>query len=541
MSATSSTPEAASAPIGWTLEEGKRLSESVLWTLQRNFYDQRGLGAWESGTVPSYVTSNPYIASAYAEVLLAFLRDGVNATQCGQTVAAAIDPTQPVYVIELAAGHGRFSFLLLRRLLAMLAASSVKGLKLKYVMTDFTANNLRSWQAQPLFQPFVEAGVLEFGLLDLQGDAGILLSSSGQVLSPEDIKNPLIVLGNYIFDTIPQDVFRIEQGLLQEVLLTTRHSQPAAPDLSQPEVMSQFALSYHHKTIDPQTYYPEPYLNQLLLTYQARLSDTTVAIPTVALRALQRLLVLSGQRLLLLSSDKGYTHEDELFFLSTQHIQFHGSLSMMVNYHAIGQCLGGVMAATEQRNINLKTALFLVGGDANTFADTLLCFQEQVDRFGPYDFYTLAGQTRHHTETASIEQIIALFRLSSYDPNVVFDYGKELLEQTTQVSDGVRHELVKCLTRCWENFFPLGRDLPFEIARILLALRRPREAVLFNQHSMRLFGEHPVTLSNMGICHFYAEDFTEALRCFDRAMEINAAYGLPKAWRARVLAELGRK
>ena len=200
-----------------------------------------------------------------------------------------------------------------------------------------------------------------------------------------------------------------------------------------------------------------------------------------------------------------------------------------------------LMQMAEQRNINLKTALFLVGGDASTFADTLLCFQEQVDRFGPYDFYTLAGQTRHHTATASIEQIIALFRLSSYDPNVVFDYGKELLEQTTQVSDGVRHELVKCLTRCWENFFPLGRDLPFEIARILLALRRPREAVLFNQHSMRLFGEHPVTLSNMGICHFYAEDFTEALRCFDRAMEINAAYGLPKAWRARVLAELGRK
>jgi hypothetical protein len=45
--------------------------ESPLWTLQRQYFAERVQQAWSSGEVPHYVTSNPVVAAAYAEVLVA--------------------------------------------------------------------------------------------------------------------------------------------------------------------------------------------------------------------------------------------------------------------------------------------------------------------------------------------------------------------------------------------------------------------------------------------------------------------------------------
>ena len=46
---------------------------------------------------------------------------------------------------------------------------------------------------------------------------------------------------------------------------------------------------------------------------------------------------------------KGYTHEDELFYLTGQAIQFHGSFSTMVNYHAMGP-----VHPQPRRGVNLR-------------------------------------------------------------------------------------------------------------------------------------------------------------------------------------------
>ncbi len=56
------------------LEEGVKLSDSLIWHLQNVSYAEAGPEAWTKG-VPFYITSNPYIARAYAQVFLGFLRD----------------------------------------------------------------------------------------------------------------------------------------------------------------------------------------------------------------------------------------------------------------------------------------------------------------------------------------------------------------------------------------------------------------------------------------------------------------------------------
>src|SRR5688572_27373322 len=93
----------------FVVETGRRLSESSIWRLQRAFYDSAGPRAWKPKGVPSYVTNNPYIARTYARLVVAFLRD---LTREGP--GPAFDAREPLTIVELAAGTGRFAFLFLR-------------------------------------------------------------------------------------------------------------------------------------------------------------------------------------------------------------------------------------------------------------------------------------------------------------------------------------------------------------------------------------------------------------------------------------------
>ena len=78
-------------------------SESSLWELQQNYFAQRGVNAWRSGQVPHYVSSNPRLANSYAEIVIALWQDQ-------QRLAFGTEPGEPIYIVELGAGSGRFAF-----------------------------------------------------------------------------------------------------------------------------------------------------------------------------------------------------------------------------------------------------------------------------------------------------------------------------------------------------------------------------------------------------------------------------------------------
>ena len=55
------------APIA--IETQKRLSESWVWKVQREYFDRVGVDAW-ANNVPHFITCNPFIANAYAEMAI---------------------------------------------------------------------------------------------------------------------------------------------------------------------------------------------------------------------------------------------------------------------------------------------------------------------------------------------------------------------------------------------------------------------------------------------------------------------------------------
>ena len=84
------------------LEKQKRLSESLIWGFQRAAYQEQGIENWRQGTLPYYVTCNPFIAAAYAKLVFAYFRDCCQANP-------HLDLKYPLYIVELGSGTDQFA------------------------------------------------------------------------------------------------------------------------------------------------------------------------------------------------------------------------------------------------------------------------------------------------------------------------------------------------------------------------------------------------------------------------------------------------
>ena len=205
--------------------------------------------------------------------------------------------------------------------------------------------------------------------------------------------NPLIVFANYIFDTVPQDLFRIEGGNVHEVRVTTRHANAEAPDLSNPEVMSQFALSYEQRPADVDNYYAESYLKKLLLPlsralgrHHDRASDRQPARAGAADGAVQSAHAAAVVRQGIHARRRAVLPNHAAHPVSRQPVddgelsRHRAGLQLLLSEAGRGEIVQ--TAATAQRQINLKTAAMIVGAAKEQFSDTMLLFQETVDTFG---------------------------------------------------------------------------------------------------------------------------------------------------------------
>ena len=101
-----------------------RFSEAPIWNIQRQYYEEEGTKAWNNDQVPQYITSNPMIAAAYAEMIFGFLQDRANREY----------RSEPVFIVELGAGAGRLAYHVLHELCQLrdYAGISLPGVPLYY-------------------------------------------------------------------------------------------------------------------------------------------------------------------------------------------------------------------------------------------------------------------------------------------------------------------------------------------------------------------------------------------------------------------------
>ncbi len=527
---------------GCTLEENQRLSASRLWRWQRQYFEEQGVEAWRRSIVPHYVTCNPVMAAAYARVVFGYLRDLVRESRLG------FDATQPLHVLELGAGSGRFTYHFLKKLVPMLQHSALSHLRVKVVMSDFSARNIAFWTQHPMLQDYVSQGWLDFAQVDASDPQDIVLQHSGEVLSAAQPGNPLVVIANYVFDGIEQDAFYVSGGQLHESLVSLHSPQPE-PNLRDATLLQRLSTGFAQRPARAQDHYPEPELNHVLQVYQSRLVDTHVLLPTQAMRCITHLRRLCGNRMLLLSADKGVSREEDLLFNGEPKLVHHGSVSLMVNYHALGLYVeqqGGWMLTPPHRPQSLQViaALFdaqpLTPEHRGALVETCQAYGEHIGEAGPDDFYTLRRFVQANAAGLDVPQMLAYLRLSGWDANNFQACYKPLIKCAETMEGPQRREVAAMAAQVWDTYFPLGEegDMAFALGKLLCEMEHYAEAITHLQRSRQWYGDTVDTLHHIGLCQYHLQQWPQALEHAQHALRVDPAHDPARALLIAIRSEM---
>ncbi len=517
-------------PPRFVLERNQRLSRSLLWRSQRAFYERQGIEAWRREHIPNFITSNPVIGRAYAQVVLGWMRDWCAASRGETGRLVAPEPGQPFYLLELGAGTGRFAFHFLEAFRRLHARSQLRDVAFRYVMTDLPERNLEFWLSHPRLQPFLEEGLLDVARFDADHDEQLVLRRAGTVLAPGTVGNPLAVVANYFFDSLPQDAFALREGVLHECLVSVSSPRPE-PEVEAEDFLEQAAVSFEDHEVSGACY-GDAELDGILEDYRERLDGVTLLFPSGALRCLRRLQRLAGERLLLLSGDKGHASEDELSDRSSgvSLVRHGGAFSLMVNYDAIGRYFrlrDGHVLRPIHRHASLHVGAFLLGQPPDGHGETELAYEEFIERSGPDDYSTLLKRMEQPFEGRKLEELLAVLRWSGWDSGLLMAVFSELISLAESASEPLRQEVCWTIQQVWEADYPLGgedEDLAFHLGMLLYVMDRPAEALTFFEHSLRVGGLDPATYFNQGMCHLRLRRDAVALECFERALALDSGF-----------------
>ena len=510
-------PEAPRTEATVVIEEGRRLSESLIWRLQRGFYARAGLAAWKPKAVPFYITSNAFTARAYAQTVAGFLRDLVAAGQ--------VDRTAPLHLVELAAGSGQFACFFLRRLAEIQAeVPALHGLDLRYVMTDFAESNVAGWEAHERLAPFQDQGRLDFGVFDLERDRELRLRRAGVTLSAGSVANPMVLLANYAFDSTTQDAFQVQDGVLHERLARVLSTQEE-PDLDDPGLLQRIQVRYDLAPVDETTRYEDPRLRSLLEGYRRDYAEASFLLPLGAFRCVRTFEALCGGRLLLLTGDKAITRDDEIEHAKdpTFYVHAGGAFSFLANLHALARGFeqaGGTALVVDRRDQRLKVAALLTAFPGVEWDETRLAFRRSQEDFGRADYHALVFGLRQQNATVPLQVILSQLRLGGWDYELVFSWRDPIVKLVPQATAWQQADLADALERVWEEYYPLQRDLAFELARIFVVLKRPQQALRFAHESLRTHGPHELTYLSIAYSCVLLGRHAEAVSWLDRALEL---------------------
>jgi hypothetical protein len=494
------------------LEKDVPLSRSMIWGLQRDFYARRGLKAWNEDLVPSYITNNPFIAEIFAGIAAAFVQDCMSSARRGHQ---SLSPENPLRILELGAGTGKFSYLFLRKLASLLQRQNVPLQFVRYCMTDTSESVTAEWRANAYLQEFVSNGVLDFAVFQAGEE------------HQSQTEGPLVVIANYVFDSLPQDAFAVQSGEIHELLVTTS----AAAD-GEIQSFKDLRFSYQTSAVSPQRY-ADNISNAILEQYRTRLSTATVTFPASALQTLQQLGNSSDGRMLVLAADKGITHEQDLALAAREpSLDFHAGgkcFSQVVNFDAIGKyfCANGGKALVPTKHFtSLNLYAFMQCNPDDEFTATHKEYQEALTAFGPDDLFAIMSWLNTHLDEISLSQALPLLRLTRWDP-VMFVRLFPVIARHARNALPERSDLRDAVLSTWENHYPLNHDdnvLAFYCGVVLLELRFFSEAYSMFRKSQQLFGPSATTSYNLGLCCLGLGRSRDALELMREACSLDPSF-----------------
>jgi tetratricopeptide (TPR) repeat protein len=477
------------------IEQHKKFSESCLWRMQRDYFDQEGINAWVN-QVPFYITSNPYIANCYAQVVMRFIRDTLQNNPEAKN--------HPFYILELGTGSGRFSYYVLKTLHELRKTLGMDDISICYIMSDFTKNNIKYYETHPALQPYLEQGLLDFAIFDMEAERPITLLKKNIRLTPETLINPLTVFANYIFDTISHDAFTVHEGKLYELLLSI-----ATPENN-------------------------PNLDKILDIYKHSLKDSSFLFPIGSIKAIKLLKKLSGNKLFIIASDKGYSSVEALDHLGHPSLSFHGSFSMMVNFHALANYFknsgGDAFLQTPRKGI--KTSVFASNFNLSDMPETSAAIKHYIEGVSAADYFTLHRRMSDAFQECSLDAIAAHMNFTGWDPHIYLKLANRVTTLVDEADSDTINFMASNMHKMAANYYfmPKSECILFEIAVFFHSIKRHTDALDYYKQAQQFVGQQFGLYYNMALCEHHLGFVDDALRDFKIAIEIDGNSKETQEW-----------
>ena len=428
----------------------------------------------------------------------------------------------PPTIVELGAGSGRFTFLLLRQL--ELLFGQQPPVPFRYVATDFARQNVDFCREHPQLQSFRERGWLDFAVFDTERDSSLTLLDSGTVIQTGDLHAPLLVIANYVFDGLRNDAFAMQDGTLSELRLTLGSEQPALPDV---EAAHDAVFTFHDSPGSPGRY--PPAWRELLRRHGERFPDAPFLFPNGTLDCLDRLRGLTTGHLTLLACDQ--YREGESFFdgEGAPRISFHGSFSIFVNFPILRDYFEESGGFGIVPSFNYSGVVPFAAGTCSPSPALRREIHRSFEAIGPDIFLTLRRGFDTQLMSMPLVTTLSMLRATGFDAFVLehsLPSLQEHLALAMPIEPGLRADVLEVLDACWANYYSVGEpcDLARGVAMLLYRLGEYRRALTFFAHQRRLRGDTAEVLWNIGLCHFALHELDAACRHFTQAREVSSEF-----------------
>lgn len=506
----------------------KYLSKSILWQQMQKYYEQLGPDAWQEDIVPYQITTNKLLAHLYTTLINSAIYDHVNESKKTET--------ETFYILELGAGHGKFSFYICKFLEFF---NLYNKFKIVYIASDISPKNIAAWQNHPQLQKYINNQQLDFAKFNAETDQEIYLINSKKTIKPQSLNNPMFIIANYIFDSLANDAFKYENNQLFATIIDLSANNKSFS-------FESFKYKYSYELINDD-YYDKSIFNQILLEYKNQLKNGSFLIPIGALQAIENIKNFSKQHTIFLVADKGNIDIVDFIQIEDPNIAVHGSISFMVNFHAIETFFaltGGSSMITPNSYTDLQIGCFITNNNINSNKHNLLKFiaTQALYDVNPQNLINLCYANDQINSWHNLDQILAVLAVSKWDPDLFYDLSDQLLAFTEklikkkQFNMEQEHAISCGLKLVWECFFKLekNQDLPFVLANIYYAIEEFELALKFFEISIEEFGETVEAWHNIALCYYSLEKYSLAKKFAKKALQINEKYMASK----KLLTEL---
>jgi hypothetical protein len=449
-----------------------RLSAAPLWSAQRRFYQTTGIEAWRTGTVPHHVTNSMALAEAWARIVCGFARDAPS--------------REPLHVVELGAGSGRFAFLLLKALERLGRAAPA----IRYVMSDVAPVTIEFWRRHPAFAPFLRARRLDFARFDLVRDTTLQLRRERREIGPTAPVERLVVIANYVFSGLPQDAF-VWRGRRRHEWLIRGGAPRSRPDtmVLKGRPGARASAPYEHDVFDR-------------VLRDASSARGLHLFPVGALAALERLTALVRDDCLVLVADRPDASDG--LEGATLGMGRHGAVSFPVDLAALRAWTGirgGITLGPSRRADHLATTALLLDGRRREWTRTRTAWRRVMTGGGPDALYR-RRRALASSRPPTRRSLLALLRASGPDPRVVAECLRPLWPHLTTASPALRRELQRMTMGAWANHYDLGEayDVAFDLGLLLYAVHAWSDAQRLFEASLRSHGHDAATHWNLALC-----------------------------------------